>query len=133
VFCSKCGTLNLDDASFCKKCGNPLKGASGSTPQQTQPATTAPSVPQGHRKDPIIAAFLNLFIGLGYIYLGYRRVLGLPSILFVLIVLIIQILLGIFTFGLIPLVIAILMAYDGYVKAGGQKGLINTEPELLYQ
>ena len=24
MFCSKCGTQNLDDSKFCKKCGNPL-------------------------------------------------------------------------------------------------------------
>ena len=80
-----------------------------------------------------MAGFLNLFIGLGYLYLGYRKVLGLPPILFVLVVLIIDILLGIFTFGLIPLIIALFMAYDGYVKADGQKGVIGTEPERLYQ
>jgi hypothetical protein len=26
-----------------------------------------------------------------------------------------------------------LLAYDGYVKAKGEKGYINTEPALLYQ
>ena len=35
--------------------------------------------------------------------------------------------------GLIPLILAILLAYDGYVKAKGEKGYINTEPALLYQ
>jgi len=103
-------------------------------PQQSQPAYgTPPSAPQGNRKDPVIAGFLNLFIGLGYLYLGYRRVFGLPTILFVIVVLLINVVTGIFTLGLVPLILAILLAYDGYVKARGEKGYVDTEPALLYQ
>jgi len=87
----------------------------------------------GNRKDPIIAGLLNLFIGLGYLYLGYRKVFGLPTILFVIVYFFIDIFLGIFTLGLVPLILAILVAYDGYVKARGEKGYISTEPALLYQ
>jgi hypothetical protein len=102
--------------------------------QQSQPAyVPAPAVPQGNGKDPVIAGVLNLFIGIGYLYLEYRKVLGLPTLLFVLVLLIVDVLLGIFTFGLAPLVLAVLLAYDGYVKAKGEKGYINTEPALLYQ
>lgn len=81
----------------------------------------------------MIAEFLNLFIGLGYLYLGYRKVFGLPTVLFVIVFFFVDVLLGIFTFGLVPLILAILLAYDGYVKAKGEKGYINTEPTLLYQ
>ena len=135
MFCSKCGAPNSDEASFCAKCGNPLKNTSSALPpQQSQPATPSPpSEQQSNRKSPLIAGFLNLFIGLGYLYLGYRKVFSLPTILFVLVVLIIDVLLGIFTFGLVPLILAILMAYDGYVKANGEKGYVDTEPALLYQ
>ena len=135
MFCSKCGAPNSDDASFCDKCGNPLGNQSNALPtQQSQPASAAsPPVQQGSRKNPLVAGFLNLFLGLGYLYLGYNKVLGLPAILFVLVVLVIDILVGIFTLGLLPLVLAILLAYDGYVKAGGNKGYISTEPALLYQ
>jgi hypothetical protein len=135
VFCSKCGAPNPNDASFCAKCGNTLGNSFGTVPpQQSRPAYVAPPpVQQGKRKDPIIAGFLNLFIGLGYLYLGHKKVLGLPTLLFVLIVLVIDILVGVFTLGLVPLVLAILLAYDGYVKAKGEKGYINTEPALLYQ
>ena len=102
--------------------------------QQSQPAyVTPPSVSQGNKKDPIIAGFLNLFIGLGYLYLGYRKVFGLPTILFVIVLFLIDIVVGIFSFGLVPLILALLLAYDGYIKARGEKGYVNTEPALLYQ
>lgn len=135
MFCSKCGAPNPDDAAFCGKCGNQLSNSSSVIPsQQSQPAYAAPpTVQQGSRKDPVLAGFLNLFIGLGYLYLGYRKVFGLPTILFVIVVFLVDIVLGIFTFGLVPLIIAILLAYDGYVKAKGEKGYVNTEPALLYQ
>jgi uncharacterized membrane protein len=94
---------------------------------------TPPPVPQNKRKDPIIAGFLNLFIGLGYLYLGYRKVLGLPTILLVIVLFLVDVLLAIFTFGLFPLIQGIILAYDGYVKAKGEKGYINTEPAILYQ
>jgi len=135
VFCSKCGAPNPDDVSFCGKCGNPMKNPSSAMPsQQAQPAyASPPPVQRGGRKDPIIAGFLNLFIGIGYLYLGYRKVFGLPTVLFVIVVFLVDVVLGVFTFGLVPLIIAILLAYDGYVKAKGERGYVNTEPALLYQ
>lgn len=135
MFCSRCGAPNSDSASFCVKCGNPLKSPPGAAPtQQSQPAYVAPPpAQQGSRKNPLLAGFLNLFIGLGYLYLGYQKVLGLPTILFVLVVLVINILVGFYTIGLVPLVLAILLAYDGYVKAKGEEGYISTEPARLYQ
>jgi len=90
-------------------------------------------MPTGGKKNALVAAFLNLFFGLGYLYLGYKKVLGLPAVLFALVALIIFIVLATFTFGLLPLVLGILMAYDGYVKANGEKGFVGTEPALLYQ
>jgi hypothetical protein len=102
--------------------------------QQSQPANVAPPpVPQGSGKDPIVAAILNLLLGLGYLYLGFRKVLGLPTILFIVVYLLVDIVLGILTFWVGPLILAILVAYDGYVKAKGEKGYLITEPALLYQ
>ena len=90
-------------------------------------------MPAAQRKEPVLAAILNLFFGIGYLYLGFRKVLSITTILFVILVLIVDIIIGIFTFGLVPLVIAILLAYDGYLKAKGEKGYVGTEPALLYQ
>jgi len=85
------------------------------------------------RKSPIIAAILNFFLfGIGYLYLGYKKVLGIQTILFVVIVFIAYVIIGAFTFGLLELVIGIILAYDGYVKAKGERGYLGTDPEYLY-
>ena len=129
MYCQKCGASNKDDAAFCSACGAPLASTAAGS------ATSAPSygpspVPQ---KSPIIAALLSFFLfGVGYLYLGYRRVLGVQTLAFVLIVLVLYIILGYFTFGLLELVIGIILAYDCYVKAKGQRGYLGTEPEYLY-
>jgi hypothetical protein len=39
----------------------------------------------------------------------------------------VYVILGIFTVGIIPLILAIAMAYDGYQKASGKKGFIGAE------
>ena len=125
MFCAKCGASNADDATFCASCGNPLRAASGPAPQT--------SIPPQQMKSPMIAAILNFFLfGVGYLYLGYKKVLGIQTILFVVLVLVVYILLGFFTFGLLELVVGIILAYDGYVKAKGQRGYLGTDPEYLY-
>lgn len=35
MFCSKCGTENIEDAVFCSKCGNNLKSTIQADPNQT--------------------------------------------------------------------------------------------------
>jgi hypothetical protein len=74
-----------------------------------------------------VAAILNLFWGLGYVYLGYKKVLGMPSFAFVVLMIVVYFVFGIFTVGLVPLIIAIVLAIDGYQKANGQKGFIGAE------
>ncbi|MDA4123614.1 MAG: zinc-ribbon domain-containing protein [Thaumarchaeota archaeon] len=121
MFCPKCGAQNADGAAFCSSCGAALSAA-------PQPAAAGPI--QGSPrtgKSPLIAAFLNLFFGLGYVYLGVKKVLGVPTIGFVLIALVIFIVLGRFTLGLASLVFAILLAVDGWQKGGGGKGFISAE------
>ncbi|MDA4113979.1 MAG: hypothetical protein OK474_08030 [Thaumarchaeota archaeon] len=87
----------------------------------------------GERKNPWVAAILNLIFGIGYLYLGYKKVLGIPTIAFVFVILVVDIVIGFFTFGLISFIIAIVLAYDGYLKANGGKGYIGTEPVTLYR
>jgi hypothetical protein len=84
-------------------------------------------VSQVSRKNPWIAAFLNLFFGLGYVYLGTRKVLGVPTIAFVILALLLDIILGIFTLGIASFLFAILLAVDGWQKANGGKGFISAE------
>ena len=78
-------------------------------------------------KNPIVAAILNLFFGLGYLYLGYKKVLGIPTFGFVVGMLVVFSLIGFFTAGLISLILAVVLAIDGYQKAQGQKGFIPAE------
>ena len=82
---------------------------------------------QSSGKNPWIAAFLNLFFGLGYVYLGTKKVLGVQTIVFVFLALVIFIILGIFTGGIASFVLAILLAVDGYQKGSGGKGYISAE------
>ncbi len=86
-----------------------------------------PSSNQYAGKSPLAAAVLNLFFGLGYLYLGTKKVLGLSTIVFVALALIIDIILGIFTVGILSFVFAILLAIDGWQKANGGKGFISAE------
>jgi hypothetical protein len=124
VYCPKCGASNQDDATFCSSCGNSLTAAPVGTVTPPKPV---------ERKNPIIAAILNFFLfGIGYLYLGYRKVLGLSTILFVVIVFIVYVIIGVYTFGLFELVIGIVLAYDGYVKAKGERGVLGADPEYLY-
>jgi uncharacterized membrane protein YvbJ len=119
VFCPKCGAQNADGAAFCSGCGASLSVAS-------QPTSGGP-VQRAQGKSPLVAAFLNLFFGLGYVYLGMKKVLGVPTIGFVLIALVIEVILGRFTLGLGGFIFAILLAVDGWQKGSGGKGFIGAE------
>jgi hypothetical protein len=86
-----------------------------------------PSSNQYAGKSPLVAAVLNLFFGVGYLYLGTKKVLGLSTIVFVALAFVLDVVLGFFTFGVLTFVIAILLAVDGYQKADGGKGFISAE------
>ena len=62
---------------------------------------------------------------MGYVYLGFSKVLGVPTIVFVVLVLVVYILIGVATLGIITLILAILFAVDGYQKGKGSKGFIS--------
>lgn len=122
MFCPKCGTQNPDGATFCSNCGARL------TAEAVPASPSAPSpAPGSTGKSAPLAAFLNLFFGLGYLYLGYQKVLGVPAIAFVLLCIVIYAVLGLFTIGLASLILAILFAVDGWQKASGGKGFINAQ------
>jgi hypothetical protein len=78
-------------------------------------------------KSPLVAAVLNFFFGAGYLYLGFKEVLGVPTIVFVVLALIIYVGLGYFTLGIVTLVVAVLLAVDGWQKGSGEKGFIAAE------
>ena len=128
MFCAKCGAQNADGAAFCTSCGANLSAA----PQQNSAGPTfgsqgMPQSSQSTGKNPWVAAFLNLIFGLGYVYLGKKKVLGVQAILFVLLVLVVDVILGIATAGLVGFVLAILLAVDGWQKATGAKGFVSAE------
>jgi hypothetical protein len=127
MFCQSCGAENADDAVYCRSCGAQLQVA-GARPPGTMPGSSPYySAPRPPAKSPVVAAILNLFFGIGYWYLGYRKVLTVPTTIFIIIALIIYLILGIFTFGILELLLAIILAIDGYQKGQGQKGFIAAE------
>ena len=119
MYCPKCGTQNQDTAMFCSSCGTPLTPAA---------AAAAPSAqaPVGS-KNAVVAAIANLFWGIGYLYLGYKKVIGIPTFAFVVLIFVVSVVVGIFTVGLLSFLIAIVLAIDGYQKGTGQKGFIGAQ------
>lgn len=124
MFCPKCGTENSDTSSFCAKCGNELQ-STGIGPSIGGSHSARPMAQQ--TKSPILAAILNLFFGVGYLYLGYKKILGIQTVIFVILMLIIFVIVARFTFGTVSLLIAVILAIDGYQKGQGEKGFIGAE------
>jgi hypothetical protein len=122
VYCPRCGTEAPEGSAYCRNCGAMLAVSS--------PATTAfQASPRSSQQDrsPLMAAILNLLFGLGYVYLGYNKVMGVHMALFVVLTIVVYFVAGIATDGLLSLVIAIIFAVDGYQKASGLKGYIGAE------
>jgi len=61
------------------------------------------------------------------VYLGYRKVLGVSTVLFVVFAIVVYFVLGYLTLGIVTLIAAVLLAIDGYQKGEGQKGFISAE------
>jgi zinc-ribbon domain len=133
MFCSNCGSPNPDGVAFCSKCGTALGPAASTPAQAPQGGFPAPASQTAVGKNRFVAAILNLFWGIGYLYLGYKKIFGLRAILFVIVVFIIEVVLSIFGLGIISFIFDLALAYDGYVKAKGKKGFISAEPSMLWQ
>lgn len=144
MYCPKCGDQNEEGATFCGNCGNPLPSSPSNVsavPQQTYPQAQPSPPPQQTyppiqpstiqtSKNGILSAVLNfLFPGLGYWYLGYRRILGIHPVLFLIGIWIVEAVIFylIPTLSLLCLLIALFVAYDAYVKAKGKPGWINAK------
>lgn len=124
MYCPKCGNKNDDGAAFCVNCGGPLSVVPSSIRPPAQPPT-APISQSG-----VLGAVLNfLFPGLGYWYLGYRKVLGIHPALFLIGIWIVEFIVAFLipTLSFVPLLISLFVAYDAYVKATGKPGWINAE------
>jgi hypothetical protein len=81
-------------------------------------------------KSGVLGAILNfLFPGLGYWYLGYRKVLGIHPVLFLIGIWIVEavIFYMIPILSLLSLLISLFVAYDAYVKAKGKPGCVDAE------
>jgi hypothetical protein len=144
MYCPECGDKNDEGATFCGNCGNPLTSSPSSmraVPQQRYPPTQPSSLPQSSypptppppiqtNKSGVLGAVLNfLFPGLGYWYLGYRKVLGIHPVLFLIGIWIVEVVIFylIPTLSLLSLLISLVVAYDAYVKAKGKPGWINAQ------
>jgi hypothetical protein len=142
MFCPKCGDKNDEGATFCGNCGNPLTSSPSSAKAFTQesapPAQTSSPPQQSYpppttqtSKSGVLGAILNfLFPGLGYWYLGYRKVLGLHPLLFLIGIWIVEVvilyLIGTLSF-VVSLLISFFVAYDAYVKAKGKAGWVSAQ------
>jgi hypothetical protein len=139
MYCPKCGNKNDEDTKFCGNCGNPLPSSTSTmqaVPQQNYPPTQPSTPPQQNYpstqtpKSGILGAILNfLFPGLGYWYLGYRKVLGIHPVLFLIGVWIVEavIVYLIPPLSILSLFIALFVAIDAYVKAKGKPGWVNAQ------
>lgn len=122
MFCPKCGAQNPDGASYCEKCGGALQPSSAQPGSYSVGTPNPPPVRVG--RSAILAAVLNLFFGLGYLYLGYKKVIGLPTVVFVIGAFIVFFVVSLLTVGLVTLLLAIVLAIDGYQKGQGQRGFV---------
>jgi len=125
AFCPKCGAENKDNANFCIKCGNTL-----SIGEQIIEPTHGYSMQQASNqgKSPVVPVLLNFFIiwGLGYWYLGIKKVFGVPWYMLFVAQIFVYIL-AVATAGIffvIGLLINIALAYDVYQKAMLKPGFV---------
>jgi hypothetical protein len=74
----------------------------------------------------ILGAILNfLFPGLGYWYLGYRKVFGIHPILFLIAVWVVEMVIVFYVSSLVPFFISLFLACDAYLKSTGNAAWVS--------
>jgi hypothetical protein len=125
VYCPGCGTVASEGSPYCRNCGALLPISSpAAAAQPPAPLQVSTRVSEQDRS-PLMAAILNLLFGLGYVYLGYNKVTGVHVAVFVALMIAVYFIAGIATDGLLSLIIAVVLAVDGYQKAMGLRGYIS--------
>lgn len=130
TFCSRCGAENKDNANFCMKCGNSVSVGKLNINQSSMPPMAWQETKQitTNGRSSIVAALLNLSWGwgLGYNYVGIKKVCGLPWYSLVIIQCFLIMLAGYVSWIFILLlpVGSFAFAYDVYQKASSKPGFI---------
>lgn len=72
IFCTKCGTSNAEDHSFCEHCGAPLRKPAATPMPEATSTPDAAVVPRGSRKAVYAAAAVGgfLLVGAGALYVA---------------------------------------------------------------
>lgn len=70
VYCDSCGKKNEDDAEYCSKCGNPLKGENMSRREdhRYRQRNECFGLPYGNIIVPIIIGVILILVGLSSVY-----------------------------------------------------------------
>jgi uncharacterized membrane protein YvbJ len=71
VYCDSCGKQNEEDAEYCSKCGNPLKGGQNmrdSRDHRQRQRNECFGLPYGNIIVPIIIGVILILIGLSSVY-----------------------------------------------------------------
>ena len=71
VYCEECGTKNDDEAEYCSKCGNPLKGDKHhhrSHDYRKRQRDECFGLPHGNIIGPIIFGVILILVGLSSVY-----------------------------------------------------------------
>ena len=71
VYCEECGKQNEDEAGYCSKCGNPLKGGDhprSSKEYRRRQRDECFGLPNGNIIVPIIIGIILILLGLSSVY-----------------------------------------------------------------
>lgn len=119
--CSDCGMENDSSAAFCTRCGKEFPAPSTKMPNLGDLNIT-PTM-----KKTAIAIILNFFLfwGLGYWYLGIKKIYGQNWYMLIIPQIIVIVISHLLPFlGIIYLIANLALAYDLYEKANGRPGFI---------